>query len=514
MTKINKWLPVVALWLLPTVGVAQNTQPLVVPFSMQELVARCLVDFEGQPLCQEANSGDLNAQYAISSQYYDAGSAYSDLAMSWAFYAASRGSIQAQKQLAEMFLKGRGVPIDKVQSYEWYRTAAKSGDGEALYHIGSMNMDGIGAIMDRTRGIAYLQESARANWAPAAYRLGLAFEEGEGVMVNMTQAVGFYTQAANAGIPEAQFRLARFYEEGRVLTKDNKQALILYTHAAELGHGNAQFALATLLRSEGGRLDEVIKWYREAAKAGIVGAQEQLGLILLRGDNGKAEYTEAYKWLAEAAQGGSALAEFGLGRIYEEGLGVVRNRKIAKLHYQKAVELGNISALLKLGKISLSEDKSEEALKYYQKAAGLGRMEARRQVGLMYMEGSGTKKDLVTAEKWLELAVSSGSTNAKYDLSRLYLLTKDEEKAVRLLREAAEAGVAEAQIELAARYAAGRGVEQSASKAYAWCMNVKECRPRVSYDCSRYGTMLDEHDREISLNRLKFLQENNHCSMH
>ena len=45
-------------------------------------------------------------------------------------------------------------------------------------------------------------------------------------------------------------------------------------------------------------------------------------------------------------------------------------------------------------------------------------------------------------------------------------------------------------------------------------MNVKECRPRVSYDCSRYGTMLDEHDREISLNRLKFLQENNHCSMH
>ena len=190
MTKINKWLPVVALWLLPTVGVAQNTQPLVVPFSMQELVARCLVDFEGQPLCQEANSGDLNAQYAISSQYYDAGSAYSDLAMSWAFYAASRGSIPAQKQLAEMFLKGRGVPIDKVQSYEWYRTAAKSGDGEALYHIGSMNMDGIGAIMDRTRGIAYLQESARANWAPAAYRLGLAFEEGEGVMVNMTQAVG------------------------------------------------------------------------------------------------------------------------------------------------------------------------------------------------------------------------------------------------------------------------------------------------------------------------------------
>lgn len=142
----------------------------------------------------------------------------------------------------------------------------------------------------------------------------------------------------------------------------------------------------------------------------------------------------------------------------------------------------------------------------------MGRKDARREVGLMYLHGYGTEVDLLTAQKWLELAVTSGDIEAKYELSSLYMILKDEGKAVRLIREAAEGGVTKAQIDLASRYVAGRGVEQSKTQAYAWCIIAKDCNQRVSYECKRYGDMLDEDELSVANSKIKKLREVNQCT--
>ena len=97
---------------------------------------------------------------------------------------AIKGDVDAQSNLAIIYLFGSGVPRDYVQAALWYRKAAEQGD-------------------------AYSQAS-----------LGDMYSQGDGVPKDAKQAVHWYTKAAEQGNTSAQNSLALMYESGDVLPKD------------------------------------------------------------------------------------------------------------------------------------------------------------------------------------------------------------------------------------------------------------------------------------------------------
>jgi uncharacterized protein len=78
----------------------------------------------------------------------------------------------------------------------------------------------------------------------------------------------------------------------------------------------------------------------QAADAGLVTAQADLGDMLLNGEVGPPDPKAAAAWLALAAQAGHPVAAFQLGELYEQGTGVKQDIETARKLYQQAAAAG------------------------------------------------------------------------------------------------------------------------------------------------------------------------------
>ena len=56
---------------------------------------------------------------------------------------------------------------------------------------------------------------------------------------------------------------------------------------------------------------------------------------------------------------------------------------------------------------------SGEAFKWYSKAAEHNESDAQYNIGLMYLKGEGTEKNVQLAKQWLQLASNQGDLDAK-----------------------------------------------------------------------------------------------------
>jgi len=78
----------------------------------------------------------------------------------------------------------------------------------------------------------------------------------------------------------------------------------------------------------------------EAAEAGLVTAQADLGDMLLKGEADQPDPKAAIPWLALAAQAGHPVAAFELAELYANGDGVARNLDTARSLYKIAAAAG------------------------------------------------------------------------------------------------------------------------------------------------------------------------------
>jgi len=126
----------------------------------------------------------------------------------------------------------------------------------------------------------------------------------------------------------------------------------------------------------------------------------------------KGDYPAALKAFKTLAEGGLAEAQFNLGVMYRQGLGVTADLAEARKWYRKAADQGHPKAQLNLGTfyargMGVKEDASE-AFKWHKRAAEQGLAQAQRLVGEAYVRGQGAKRDLILAHAWLTLAKKGG----------------------------------------------------------------------------------------------------------
>lgn len=158
------------------------------------------------------------------------------------------------------------------------------------------------------------------------------------------------------------------------------------------------------------------------------------------------EYDNARQWLVPWAQRGEPDAQYRLGIMYEEGLGLQADAKKAEKWYRRAADAGHAGARKRLAKLRrstvASDGRRSVALEWYQENAAQGDVDAQYQLGFILETGLGTARDEVRAARWYEEAASNEHVLAQLRLGLMYLsgsgVAQSRIQGSRWLREAAD----------------------------------------------------------------------------
>ena len=226
----------------------------------------------------------------------------------------------------------------------------------------------------------------------------------------------------------------------------------------------------------------------------------------------RGDYEEARATWSTLAHDGDVDAQFNLGTLYENGLGVEEDAETAARWYRAAAERRLDLARLALARLqrtgALEPGPDEDQIKLLETAARRGLAEAQFELGVAYDRGLGVTQNHATAAGWYQRAAEQGLTDAQYNLATLfdeglgtprdlerardwymraadagepramnnlgYIYEKgltgvrDYGNAVVWYRRAAEQGLAIAQSNLAALHYLGRGVARDYEQSYRW----------------------------------------------
>ena len=255
------------------------------------------------------------------------------------------------KGLGDIYRTGTfGLKKDNQQALKWYRLGSDKGDGVAMLSIGRLYKE----RKDYAEALKWFQKCAELK--PTKYgafwgtfpeevfgELGQMHENGLGVRKDEAEAFRWYLLGAERGNPAAKYKVGLMYQNGQGVAQSYARAHTWFRRAAGARVHEANVALGKLYEEgQGVRKDyaEAMKWYRQAI----------VGYVL---DHGRVEdcpitdecNDHIYRFPA---------ATYHIGFLYENGLGVAQDRKVALKLYQRAAKDGFADAKVKLKALSKS----------------------------------------------------------------------------------------------------------------------------------------------------------------
>jgi uncharacterized protein len=187
------------------------------------------------------------------------------------------------------------------------------------------------------------------------------------------------------------------------------------------------------------------------------------------------EYSKAIKLFMGQAAKGDKVAQFAMGKIYQEGTGLESsNLALAEEYYRKAAAQGHEAAKFNLAAILLNDpNRVLEGVKQLKDSAAAGSSRAQVTLGQLYASGQGVTQNLETAKEMFTKAAEKGEPDAYLLLAQMSELgqgaTKDIKKAVEHYENAAKRDSMQAILKLANIYANGvEGIEKDTAKAKEW----------------------------------------------
>ncbi|MDY0028940.1 MAG: peptidoglycan-binding protein [Pseudobdellovibrionaceae bacterium] len=171
-------------------------------------------------------------------------------------------------------------------------------------------------------------------------------------------------------------------------------------------------------------LPKAVKDIENLAFEGDAKAQHDLAAIYTAGHAGvKVNYDLAAKWFTESAHQNIANAQYNLGVLTQQGLGVEKNVARAIDLYRVAAANSHPEAQYNLAIAYIegvgTEYNPQIAAAYFQKAASGGIVEGAYNLGLLYENGLLGESQPDEAVFWYYLAAAKGSDQAKDALSQL-----------------------------------------------------------------------------------------------
>ena len=293
--------------------------------------------------------------------------------------------------------------------------------------------------------------------AEGFYQVGLHYEVGAGVLQNLIEAVAWHKQAAERAFPSAYSRLGSIYLTGRETAARNP-------------------ATSTMARLFPAGLNvmpdqtEAFHWNLKGAEADEGSSKVLLALQFASGLGTAVDYSAAEHWFREAASQGETAGYFGLGKLYAANQLAEADEARAIAAFRHAAEKDHVQAKVCLAVLlsGVGDAKSMlEAHELLQAAAAQNSIDAMYLLGQANLLGQGTNIDLSLAEMWFRRAAVKGHLRSGVSLAQLLVRrpAPDYVAAAELLAQAAGAGNAVAQFELAKLCQAGLGVRRDHERA-------------------------------------------------
>lgn len=444
---------------------------------------------------QAATAGDAAVALQLGDAYATGRGVLQDdvVANHWFERAAELGDVTAMRRLVQQYTTGCGVKVDIAQQRAWLRRAAEAGDVSAW--------TALGAISEGADRIAAFQKGADAGDTEAMLGLADTWQYGRGgVEKDEAKFIEAAKRAAEAGSLEAMVRLGYYYNSGypqkdpaaalqwyrravdagdktqRMMlaalyigAKDKAAAEKLYLEMAEEGDVAAQSKLGSLLYYNG-REEEGIAWLRKVANSPATNEQALVAAQVKRYDEEEKAAPGSIPWLERRSRRGDADAKFELGRkLYASqqpgAWGTLRaaaesgHAKATAMFYaialadkdtdkawltkwlEERVAANNSQAILIEGQL-LSKTNLAEALKRIERAAELGNVEAKFQLGMAKYQGQQVAQDRAGGIALITAAAEGDFPLAQFTLGKALLagdngLPADPKRGVALLEKAA-----------------------------------------------------------------------------
>lgn len=311
--------------------------------------------------------------------------------------------------------------------------------------------------------------------------------------------------------PEVWFQIGKLYEDGQGISKDFNEAMKCYLKAAEQNYIRAQVTLAEFyLKGVGVKQDykKAMEWYHKAQTHSIFRNYLLNGAYYYNDEevtcntawvwdnpgcffddihdlvsSSNKKYSELIEWYRAAEEKNDSSAQFKIGRLYYYGFYTYYIIDYGS-YYTSNYGYDLFCKVIK---------DSQEALKWYLKAAEQNHAEAQFHVGILYATGRGTKRDPEMAERWFNKAVTQDIKYAK-KIGDLYFegcpeVEKNYPEAVKwhlraaeqteckkdndsnwmgLYRSAQEPGLPDTQLKLGKVYEIGEEVTRNPMEATHW----------------------------------------------
>lgn len=216
----------------------------------------------------------------------------------------------------------------------------------------------------------------------------------------------------------------------------------------------------------------------------------------------KEDIAKASAMLSSVADAGYSEGIFGLAEIKYHGIGAERDINGALDLYQQAADLGNVSAMFRLGQIQSCEFHNEtKAFEWYSKCMDAGFIPAYSVLGDHYYDGIGTTVDTMKAIELFQKGVDAGDPMSYLRMGCIYSegidVKKDQEKADKMFLQAANAGIPEAQFLIATGVYEGR-IPGGKALAAEWFRRCADFVPTACFNLASMYCSGDGVEKDLS----------------
>ena len=208
---------------------------------------------------------------------------------------------------------GYGAPADEAKAVRYLKLAANQHDPSSMFTLGARLLSGAGVGTDEKQGLSLLQASAQAGFpdAQAEYAF-IQVRDSFGVAKDLPAGVRLLQEADRNGSATGTYYLGLLTMDGRGVPQDTSAAVALFKRAAEKGQSDAQ---------------------------------ARYGLALIKGDGVSKDIANGVQMIKASTEGASMLGQEFMARLYYDGIGVPRDRRLAAEWFGKAARQGDSAAI-------------------------------------------------------------------------------------------------------------------------------------------------------------------------
>ncbi|KTW32279.1 uncharacterized protein T551_00370 [Pneumocystis jirovecii RU7] len=357
--------------------------------------------------------------------------------------AAELGNNDALYLLGDMHFYGNfSHPLNMYKAFLFYKELAeRTGNATAQLNLGLFYAVGIvdEVPRDQAKALLYFVFSASQGNIRAEMILGYRYYLGIGAPQSCQTAAEYYKKVAD--------KLMDYYDSGppggitlpRIPRKFADDKGGIYGEGASVVSSGAEYRkkkklVGKIIRIEKKEMDNYIDYYSYIAEKGDVEAQLLLGKLFYLGTSSmERNFKKSFSYFKRIARLywkkngdpydekygiGAAEAARYLGLMYFRGEGVVQNFRIAKIWFQRGINIGDAVC--------------------------------QNSMGMIYLKGYGdTNIDTKKATELFKAASDQGLSSAKVNLAKIYLAQKDYTKAYLLFELAWDKNPVEAAYYLA-----------------------------------------------------------------